>query len=177
MVHIFDPAGERFYNSQHLQELQYFGGARSFLFVVDPLTIEAFWESLPPGDREVLAPARANVPSPEFIYQQTVQNIAQMGVDPKRCQLGIAISKADLVRHLPTFADAVHGDTLRDWLDSTLRLSNMVRLMEKNFAAVRFFTTAAVFDEAGRMDPSVTALANWFSTNERLRIAQPPTAA
>jgi hypothetical protein len=177
LVHIFDPAGERFYNSQRLQELQYMGGARSFAFVIDPLTVEAFWESLPREDKQLLAPARKNVPPPEFIYQQTVQNVEQMRADPKRCRLGVIISKADLVRGLVTFAEATSDEVLRDWLKHTLGLSNMVRSMEKDFADVRFFATAAVFNETGQVDPSVVAVADWLCANEGLRIGQPPPPA
>src|SRR6266516_1524471 len=62
ILHMFDAAGERFYHSDRTQELGYLGKARTFILVIDPLSVEAFWARLPAGRRAELGPARSTPP-------------------------------------------------------------------------------------------------------------------
>jgi len=50
VVHVFDAAGEVFASRERTQELRYLRIARTFLFVVDPLSVESFWRSLAERD-------------------------------------------------------------------------------------------------------------------------------
>ncbi len=56
VVHVFDAAGEVFASRERTQELRYLRIARTFLFVVDPLSVESFRLRVPP-DRQ---PPRAD---------------------------------------------------------------------------------------------------------------------
>ena len=53
-----------------------------------------------------------------------------------------------------------YADLLRD-LRERLGLRNLVRAMDLEFGEVRFFCTAAVADERGRVDPSIGVFVEW----------------
>lgn len=96
LVHLFDSAGETFYDSEVLAGLRYLGTSRTFVFVVDPLSIEAVWERLDGAARDRLEPVRARR-SPEFVFQQVLDNVERMAVDPRRTRLAVVLTKADLL--------------------------------------------------------------------------------
>ena len=66
ILHLFDAAGERFYHSDRTQELRYLGKARTFILVIDPLSVEAFWARLPAGRQAELGPAGRPPPRPSW---------------------------------------------------------------------------------------------------------------
>ena len=142
LVHLFDTAGERFYDSDRLEELQYLRAARTFLFVLDPLSVEALWADLPAATRTELEPLRAQR-SPAFVFQQVLQNIEAMGVDPKRTRLAVAVTKTDLLdRRVPDSA------AVEQWLDD-LGLDHLVRAIRHTFGEVRYFPTTAMPADGG----------------------------
>jgi hypothetical protein len=68
--------------------------ARTFILVIDPLSVEAFWARLPAGRRSELGPARSTAPSPDLAYQQTHQEIEAMGVPLRKTRLAVVFSRA-----------------------------------------------------------------------------------
>jgi hypothetical protein len=153
ILHMFDAAGERFYHSDRTQELGYLGQARTFILVIDPLSVEAFWARLPPGRRAELGPARSTAPSPELAYQQTHQEIEAMGVPLRKARLAVVFSRADLI-------GTPEGD-VEQWARCELGLGNLIRSAHHSFKETCFFHTAAVMTAAGNMDESVAALMRW----------------
>jgi Double-GTPase 2 len=155
LVHLFDAAGELFYWSERTQELGYLDKADTFLLVVDPLSVESFWEALPAERRSALTAERSKAPSPELAYQQTQQEMEKMGVDPGRCRLAVVFSRADL---LDGPAD---GPGIESWTREELGLGNLVRSAAHHFRQVRYFRTAAVLRPDGSVDASIADLMRW----------------
>ena len=153
ILHLFDAAGERFYHSDRTQELGYLGKARTFILVIDPLSVPAFWARLPAGRRAELAPARSTAPSPELAYQQTHQEIEAMGVPLRKARLAVVFSRADLI-------GPPEGDPA-EWARCELGLGNLIRSAHHSFKETCFFHTAAVMDSGGGMDESVAVLMRW----------------
>jgi Double-GTPase 2 len=153
ILHMFDAAGERFYHSDRTQELGYLGQARTFILVIDPLSVEAFWGRLPAGRRAELGPARSTAPSPDLAYQQTHQEIEAMGVPLRKARLAVVFSRADLI-------GTPEGDPA-EWARCELGLGNLIRSADHSFKETCFFHTAAVMKADGAMDESVAALMRW----------------
>jgi Double-GTPase 2 len=153
ILHMFDAAGERFYHSDRTQELRYLGQARTFILVIDPLSVEAFWGRLPAGRRAELGPARSTAPSPDLAYQQTHQEIEAMGVPLRKARLAVVFSRADLI-------GTPEGDAA-EWARCELGLGNLIRSAQHSFKETCFFHTAAVMKADGDMDESIAALMRW----------------
>ena len=94
---MFDAAGELFYSTERTQELGFLGKARTFILVIDPLSVAAFWDRLLPEQQAELEAARSAAPSPELAYQQTHQEIEAMGVQLRKARLAVVFSRADLI--------------------------------------------------------------------------------
>jgi hypothetical protein len=170
LVHLFDAAGERANESERLQELGYLRNASSFLFVIDPLSVEGLWDSLAPHQRDDLARFRLQAPPAEFVVQQVVHNLQTMGVDTGRARLAVSISKSDLLEWVSALAEG-HNESgwIEAWLEERLGLDNLVRLLRTEFGEVTYFLTAAVTGASGVVDPSVTTLARWLFDGTRRR--------
>ncbi len=174
VVHVFDAAGEVFASRERTQELRYLRIARTFLFVVDPLSVESFWRSLAEHERRGLDAARRPTQPPDFVFHQTANHLERIGVKTDRARLAVAISKTDLVGTLSTL-QCVQGSSrsVERWLDRELGMGNMVRWMRLRFGEVRFFLTAAVLND-GAVDASVTTLLRWVAEGEQLRLPEAP---
>jgi hypothetical protein len=169
LVHVFDPAGEFFHQSDRVQELQYLRLARTFLFVVDPLSIDKLWNSLSPADQSRHHSLRA-AREPEFVFAQTVQNIEAMGVDTRKARLAAVVSKADLVREILTEHGVGNNDAdIARWLEEELAQGNMLRAMRHAFAEVRLFLTTAVVED-GKVDGSIEDLTGWVLSKHDLKL-------
>ena len=64
IVQLLDAAGELFYDSQRSADLIYLGAANTFILVIDPLSINDFWDHLPSAERDRLAAHRSIAPQP-----------------------------------------------------------------------------------------------------------------
>ncbi|HVQ94711.1 MAG TPA: hypothetical protein VMU51_26980 [Mycobacteriales bacterium] len=167
LVHLFDSAGERFVASEQLQELQFLRVAGALLFVLDPLTVPAFWDRLSAAEQARLRGERATV-APDFIFAQVLENVRGMGLRTNRVRLGVAISKVDLIRDTAAFdPPGLTSDHLAGWLTDRLEQGNLVRGLRHHFAEVRFFPTAAVATASGQVDASVITLAEWLLGSRR----------
>jgi hypothetical protein len=152
ILHMFDAAGELFYTTERTQELRYLGKARTFILVVDPLSVPAFWDRLPPERQAALGGLRSTAPSPDLAYQQAYQEIEAMGVQLRKVRLAVVFSRADLI-------DAP-GTDIAEWASDVLGLGNLVRSARLNFRETRFFFTAAVMT-GEVMHESIPALMRW----------------
>jgi hypothetical protein len=167
-VHLFDMAGERLNRQDDAHELRFLGLARTFVFVLDPLSLDGFWQEVPVADRRRLSTFRSRQP-PQNLLTETSERIEALGRRRRRSRVAVAVSKNDLVAHLPTLADVSTGSaSIEAWLVDCLHLGNLVRVLRHEFGDVRFFFTAAVVDAGGRVDPSVLALARWLFQGEGL---------
>jgi hypothetical protein len=152
LLHMFDAAGEYFATSEGTQELRYLNQARTFILVIDPLSVEAFWNRLLPEQQAMLKEVRSAAASPELAYQQAHQEIEAMGVRLAKARLAVVFSRADLIDE----AD----DDVAAWAAGKLGLGNLVRSVRLNFKEACFFHTAAVLVD-GAMHKSIPALMRW----------------
>jgi len=158
ILQLYDAAGERFYNTDRTEELRYLNKAQTFILVIDPLSVEAFWRQLPPSSQAELSSMRSAAPSPELAYQQTHQQIEAMGVKLKKVRLAVVFSRADLI-------DMPAGDVV-EWAHSELGLGNLIRSINQNFKEARYFRTAAVMNAEGVMHKSIAELMGWVMARE-----------
>ena len=152
LLHMFDAAGEFFHTPGRTQELRYLNQAQTFILVIDPLSVEAFWDRLLPEQQAELKTVRSAAPPPELAYQQAHQEIEAMGVRLKKARLAVAFSRADLI--------GAPGDDVAAWATDDLGLGNLVRSVRLNFGEAHFFHTAAVMSD-GVMHTSIPALLRW----------------
>lgn len=152
IVQMFDAAGELFYTSERTQELGYLDKARTFILVIDPLSIESFWDRLLPDQQAELKAVRSAAPSPELAYQQAHQEIESMGVRLRKARLAVVFSRADLIK--------APAEDVAVWACDELGLGNLVRSARLNFGEACFFHTAAVMT-GGVMHDSIPALLRW----------------
>ena len=152
LLHMFDAAGEYFMTAGRTQELRYFARAKTFILVIDPLSVESCWDQLPPERQAELAAVRSSAVSPDLAYQQAHQEIEAMRVRLKKAHLAVVFSRADLI-------EAPDQDVAA-WASDELGLGNLVRSARLNFAEACFFRTAAVITDAG-LHQSVPDLIRW----------------
>jgi hypothetical protein len=152
VLHMFDAAGEFYYSAMRTRELGFLGQARTFILVIDPLSVDAFWNRLLPEQQADLKAVRSAAPSPDLAYQQAHQEIEAMGVRLRKTRLAVVFSRADLI-------DEPAADVAA-WACGELGLGNLVRSARLNFSQTRFFRTAAVMT-SGVVHESVQDLMSW----------------
>jgi hypothetical protein len=162
ILQMYDAAGERFYNTDRTQELGYLNKARTFILVIDPLSVEAFWQQLPASKQAELSPLRSVAPSPDLAYQQTHQQIEAMGVQLRKARLAVVFSRADLI--------GSPGGDVTEWARSELGLGNLVRSTTQNFKEAHYFRTAAVMGPDGLVDASIAVLMRWVLAREGVEL-------
>jgi hypothetical protein len=172
LVHIFDPAGELHNEIERMQELQYLRSARTFLFVVDPLSIESYWSALTDEEQAKLEPERPDprsIRSPEFVFTSSCDNIQRMEVKTNKARLAVAVSKRDLLGDLSVQSGVdPSSESIERWLRDELGLGNMLRSMKHNFGSVAFHFTAAVRHDDGKVDSSIIDLMSWVFERDHL---------
>ena len=156
LVHIYDPAGERLVDRDRADQLRYLETARSFLFVLDPMSVPGFWDSLTEADRSTLDRTLASRVHPQDVFDRALQRTIAMGTALRKSLLTVAVSKTDLVEHTKLFDGCRDDDEwVRWWLTRQLGLGNLVRSMDSEFREVRFFFTSAVTVAPRRIHPSI----------------------
>ena len=163
VLHMFDVAGEFFYSSDRTRQLRYLSKARTFILVIDPLSVDAFWRRLPPDRQAELKPVRSGAPSPELAYQQTHQQIEAMGVRLRRARRAVAFSRAD--------GYEAPASDVAEWARVELGIGNLIRSVRQNFLDACFFHTAAVM-EGGQVHESVAALLRWVLAADKVDLPQ-----
>lgn len=162
LVHVFDTAGERFVNREETDALRYVREARTFVFVLDPMAVDAFWTRLDPARPQVDRTLASTV-DPEDVFARAVQTVRTMGTRLDKARLAVAVSKKDLLTGRPALLPDLpdDSDTTREWLCVRLGLRNLLETMDLEFGEVRFFCTAAVADDGGRVDASIAGFVEW----------------
>lgn len=77
LVHVFDTAGERFVSREETDALRYVREARTFVFVLDPMAVDAFWTRLDPAGPKVDRTLASTV-DPEDVFSRSIQTIRTM---------------------------------------------------------------------------------------------------
>ena len=162
LVHIFDPAGELLVDRDRTDELRYLAAARIFLFVLDPMAVPGFWDSLTDADQATLDRTLASQVHPQEVFDRALPQTIQMGARLGKSRLAVAISKTDLIEHTKLL-DGRRDDSqwARSWLEERLGLGNLVRSMDNEFHEVRFFFTSAVTVAPQRIHESIPALVTY----------------
>jgi len=161
IMQLFDAAGELFYDSQRSADLVYLGAANTFVMVIDPLSINDFWDHLPSATRERLIADRSIAPHPQPVYQQTADRITEMGRQRTARRLAIVFSRADLIG-TEFGPGASAGEGVRDWAEEGLGLAGLIREAGSDFRDVAFFHTAAFGSNAN----TLTDLVHWLMRAE-----------
>jgi len=167
LLKIFDAAGEVFADSSKIDTMRFALAASTFAFVVDPLSIETVWSALGPATRSSLREVRASR-EPGSVFEQTIQNFLNMGVETAKASLMVAVTKADLIETQLEDAEVFDDASIRKWLVDTLKLDNMVRAMDHAFRDVRFMLTSAVPSGQG-VDTSIETFLRTLLEAERFR--------
>jgi Double-GTPase 2 len=177
ILQLYDAAGERFYHTDRTQELRYLSQARTFILVIDPLSVPGFWQQLPADTQAALSSVRSAAPSPELAYQQTHQEIEAMGVRLAKVRLAVVFSRADLidvpdgeVSQNEVSQNEVSQNEVSQWARRELGLGNLVRSAAANFKETGYFRTAAVAGPDGLMHPSVAQLMRWVMSREGVEL-------
>ena len=131
ILHLFDAAGEQFADLTHTDKLRYLSEARTFILVIDPRPIIAFWRRTPGSE-----PTEPASRSPDDAYHRTYQQIEERGVPLSEARLAVVFSHADCI-------DPPRGD-VADWARRELGLGNLVTSAIQHFKEAGFFCTAAV---------------------------------
>jgi Double-GTPase 2 len=163
IVQLLDAAGELFYDSQRSADLVYLGAANTFVLVIDPLSINDFWDRLPSAVQERLIAYRSIAPHPQPVYQQTADRITEMGRQRAPRRLAIVFSRADLIG-TKFGPGASAGEEVRKWAEDDLGLVGLVRQAESDFREVALFHTAAFGSDA----TALTELVHWLMRAEGL---------
>jgi hypothetical protein len=158
ILQLYDAAGERFYHTDRTQELRYLNKARTFILVIDPLSIQGFWQQLPASTQAELSSVRSAAPSPDLAYQQTHQEIEAMGVRLRKVRLAVVFSRADLI--------GSSSGEVSEWARRELGLGNLIRSAAANFKETAYFRTAAITDTDGLMHQSIAELMRWVMSRE-----------
>jgi Double-GTPase 2 len=164
LVHFFDTAGEKFYDSGKLTALRYFRLAGTFIFVIDPLSIDGVWDKLTPSRQSELSPRAGH--SPTYVFQQVVRNVEEMGVDLKHVRLGVAVSKADMLSQVELPAPSQDSASVEKWLEE-MNLDDLVRSIRHAFDEVRFFHTSAMLTDSS-IPAAIDELIDWILTGSGL---------
>lgn len=169
LVYLFDAAGELHYNRDGLARLDYLGQARVLIFVADPLAAECLWQQIPAERQEELEKIRSRQYEVQLAYQNTREQMREMGIKTGLTKLAFVVSKADLLAEAgPEIQPGTSRQDLRTWAmdPEGLDMGNEVREAEQGFAEVQFFRTAAVLGSDGFPDSSVEVLAQWLMRSE-----------
>jgi hypothetical protein len=161
IVQLLDAAGELFYDSQRSADLVYLGAANTFVMVIDPLSINDFWDHLPSAERDRLTAHRSIAPPPQPVFQQTADRIKEMGRQRAQRRLAIVFSRADLIG-TERGPGASAGDEVREWAEDGLGLAGLVREAESDFREVALFHTAPFGSDA----TTLTHLVHWLMRAE-----------
>jgi Double-GTPase 2 len=176
VIHLFDTAGERFLDSERIRELLYMVESRTFLFVLDPLSIPRLWGALKTEERDRLAPMRAKA-EPQFVFDQMLDNLRRMGVESRGARLAVAVTKSDVVAGTSVAAQMPPPDneSIISWLED-LEMDNLVRSVQKHFGQFRFFLTSSRLQD-GEVGRQVADLTRWVVAPSGLRLRLPSRRA
>jgi hypothetical protein len=172
VIHLFDTAGERFLDSERIRELLYLVESRTFLFVLDPLSIPRLWGALQVEERDRLTTMRASA-GPQFVFDQMLENLRGMGVESHAARLAVAVTKSDVLAGTSVAPQMppLDNESIIRWLED-LEVGNLVRSAQKYFGQIRFFLTSSRLQD-GQVDRQVVELTRWVVAPSGLRLRLP----
>ena len=174
LVYFFDAAGELHYSRDGLARLKYLGHARLLVFVVDPLASDTVWDQIPAARQAELAGMRSSKREQDLAYQNTREQMREMGIKPRLARLAFAVSKSDLLDEPGLRTSPVLRDESVDaWVASSagLDMADEVREARQGFASVEFFRTSSSHLAGGMaQDTSLEVLAQWLLRSEGIRL-------
>lgn len=133
-LHFVDAAGESFKNMDTTQSLGYIDTAEVLLLIVDPLGFSGIYdEALRAGAHQRVGIATADQ---EDAYASAIDRLRAENVNLKRRQLGVVVTKLDVLESLPSGVGMTPGDSLgiRQWLVA-IGQDGLVRRLEDDFDA------------------------------------------
>ena len=158
LLQLYDSAGENFYQSETAEALGYLDKARTYVLVLDPLSIDHLWNQLSPERRAELTAIRSEAPT-SLAYETTTQEIEAKGQRLRKARLAVVFSRADLLDEPP-------GQPVDVWAEQTLGLGNLVRSVRTQFGEVGFFRTASVLTSQDELHPSLARLTRWLLNDD-----------
>lgn len=174
LVYFFDAAGELHYSRDGLARLKYLGHARLLVFVVDPLASDIVWGQISAARQAELAGMRSSKREQNLAYQNTREQMREMGIKPRLARLALAVSKADLLDEAGLhISPAPHDGCVGAWVASSdgLDMADEVREARQGFAAVEFFLTSSSHLAGGTVrDTSLEVLTQWLLRSEGIRL-------
>jgi hypothetical protein len=158
LLQLYDSAGENFYQAETAEALGYLNKARTYVLVLDPLSVDYLWNQLPPQRRAELTAIRSEAPA-SLAYETTTQEMEAKGQRLKKARLAVVFSRADLL-------DAPPEQPVEVWAEQTLGLGNLVRSVRTQFGEVGFFRTASVLTSHDELHPSLVGLTRWLLNDD-----------
>lgn len=169
-VQLMDAAGEAFFGWDETSRLRYLDRARAIIFVVDPLAFPQIHRELQATGlgRSVLTA----VSEQEEAYAATVDRMRAEGMDVRKRELGVVVTKADILLRLPSGGDLLAHDSpsVRAWLVGH-EFDRLVRRCEKDFAKVTFF----LVDSLTSQNPQART-SPWWTLQWVLAVCKSPLA-
>jgi hypothetical protein len=160
-VHLYDVAGELYYQGDSLDGLPFLDKASTLIYVIDPLAAEGVWDRLSAGQQDAFHPIRSDMAEAEAAYELPREHIRRQMGKRRLQRLAFVVTKADVLADARVLDPGAAIRTLvhdENWMN----MGNIVREAEHSFGQVKYFTTAAIADESGLADESVTGLATWL---------------
>jgi hypothetical protein len=160
-IYLYDVAGELHYRSDSLDGLRYLDKANTLIYVVDPLAADGVWERLSASQQDAFNPIRSDLAEAEIAYELARDQIRRLMGKRRPERLAFVVTKVDVLADARVLDPDAAIRTLvhdEDWMN----MGNIVREAEHSFSQVEYFKTAAIADESGLVDASVTGLASWL---------------
>jgi len=176
LVYFFDAAGEMYTSDERLPQLRFLDKAKTYVFVVDPLSSKGVWSQLSAADQDRLQPFRTEAREIDLSYQATLRHMLKIAQQRKRLStrsdLAFVVSKLDLLQAAGVNLD----DTMRAteaWVsqESGLDLGDISRGARHSFKDVNFLYTAAT-EEDGQVSQSVEDLLFWIFGQSGIRVSR-----
>lgn len=158
-VHLIDAAGERFRGIEDSQVLPYLDYAKSFVLVIDPLSIEEVRAQITGEDANMY---QASTEDPSAAYGSVVDRLLSSSIDLTGRSLAIVVSKADAVNALfPKNQIGGSNDEVRNWLLNN-GADNLVRRAEIDFGSnVDYFAVDSLNPHVGNERFSPLNVLEW----------------
>lgn len=164
-IYLYDVAGELHYRSDSLDGLRYLDKANTLIYVVDPLAADGVWDRLSTSKQDAFSPIRSDLAEAELAYELARDQIRRLMGKRRPERLAFVLTKVDVLADARVLDPNAAIRTLvhdEDWMN----MGNIVREAEHSFGQVEYFKTAAIADESGLVDESVTRLASWLLLTE-----------
>lgn len=158
-IHLIDAAGERFRGIEDSQVLPYLDYAKSFVLVIDPLSIEEVRAQITGEDAKLY---QASTEDASAAYGSVVDRLLSSSVDLTGRSLAIVVSKADAVNALfPQNQIGSSSGEVRNWLLNN-GADNLVRRAEIDFGSnVDYFSVDSLNPHAGNEQFSPLNVLEW----------------